>query len=137
MNIESFIVFFDKVHRSGKEKEYICLCPAHNDKQASLSLKELSDGRILIHCFAGCSALNVLDAVGLEFSDIIPDKIGEFKPQTKSFNPYVVMGQVKKETLLVALAALELSKGNKLSQEDLDRLLLASDKLREAYELCH
>ena len=31
------------------------LCPAHDDKNPSLSISETSEGRILWHCHAGCS----------------------------------------------------------------------------------
>ena len=55
MNINDFLGYFEKSYRSGKD-EYQCLCPAHNDKTASLSIKNLPDERILIHCFAGCAA---------------------------------------------------------------------------------
>lgn len=29
-------------------------CPAHDDRDPSLSLKECDDSKVLIHCFAGC-----------------------------------------------------------------------------------
>jgi len=32
----------------------MALCPAHDDRNPSLSI-QLADDRILIHCFAGCS----------------------------------------------------------------------------------
>lgn len=34
---------------------YMALCPAHADRNPSLSLSEGSNGKILFHCFAGCS----------------------------------------------------------------------------------
>ena len=30
-------------------------CPAHADDKASLGIKEAGDGRVLVHCHAGCS----------------------------------------------------------------------------------
>jgi hypothetical protein len=47
-------------------------CPAHEDRTPSLSIRELPDGRVLIHCHAGCGAADVLTAVGLAFSDLYP-----------------------------------------------------------------
>jgi hypothetical protein len=29
-------------------------CPAHNDRNPSLSIREAADGKILIKCHAGC-----------------------------------------------------------------------------------
>ena len=136
MNINDFLGYFEKSYRSGKD-EYQCLCPAHNDRTASLSIKNLSDGRILINCFAGCAANDIMEAVGLTFDDIVPKRLGDFKPVSKPFNPYAVLKAISNETLLVALAGLELSNGKTLPQEDKDRLLTAVNRLREAYELCH
>ena len=136
MNINDFLGYFEKSYRSGKD-EYQCLCPAHNDKTASLSIKNLPDERILIHCFAGCAANDILGAVGLTFNDIVPKRLGDFKPVSKPFNPYAVLKAISNETLLVALAGLEVANGKTLPQEDKDRLMIAVNRLREAYQICH
>jgi hypothetical protein len=136
MNINDFLGYFEKSYRSGKD-EYQCLCPAHNDKTASLSIKNLPDERILIHCFAGCAANDILEAVGLTFDDIVPKRLGDFKPVSKPFNPYAVLKAISNETLLVALAGLEVANGKTLPQEDKDRLMIAVNRLREAYQICH
>lgn len=136
MNINDFLGYFEKSYRSGKD-EYQCLCPAHQDKTASLSIKNLPDQRILIHCFAGCAANDILGAVGLTFDDIVPKRLGDFKPVSKPFNPYAVLKAISNETLLVALAGLEVANGKTLLQEDKDRLMIAVNRLREAYQICH
>ena len=136
MNIHEFIGHYEKTYKSGKD-EYQCLCPAHDDRTASLGVKEMPDGRILINCFAGCSASDILAAVGLSFDDIVPKRLGDFKPVSKPFNPYAVLKSVSNETLLVALAALELGNGKTLPLEDRDRLMIAAERLRKAYDLCH
>ena len=136
MNIHEIIGYFEKAYKSG-ENEYQCLCPAHNDKTASLSIKNLPDERILIHCFAGCAANDILEAVGLTFDDIVPKRLGDFKPVSKPFNPYAVLKAISNETLLVALAGLEVANGKTLPQEDKDRLMIAVNRLREAYQICH
>lgn len=43
-------------------------CPAHDDRTASLSVAEGDDGRVLVTCFAGCSAASVAGAAGLPLS---------------------------------------------------------------------
>ena len=47
----------------------MALCPVHNDHRPSLSITA-KDGVTLIHCFAGCDAVDVLKAVGLTFDDL-------------------------------------------------------------------
>ena len=46
-----------------------CKCPAHDDRQASLSVTNGRDS-VLIHCHAGCDIDNVLSAAGLKKSDL-------------------------------------------------------------------
>jgi len=48
-------------------------CPAHPDDKASLSLTETADGKVLVHCFAGCETEAIVQAVGLELKDLFPD----------------------------------------------------------------
>jgi len=48
-------------------------CPAHDDHKPSLSVK-YRDGRVLLHCFAGCSAVAVASALNLHMSDLFDDR---------------------------------------------------------------
>ncbi|MET4482352.1 toprim domain-containing protein [Bradyrhizobium sp. F1.13.3] len=41
----------------------LCRCPAHSDENPSLSLGYSADGVLLVHCFAGCDQLAVIDAL--------------------------------------------------------------------------
>lgn len=47
-------------------------CPAHRDRNPSLSLSEGEDGRALIHCHSGCSTESVVKALGLKLADLMP-----------------------------------------------------------------
>ena len=48
-------------------------CPAHDDRHASLSISVGDDGRVLLHCHAGCNVENVASALGLEMRDLFPE----------------------------------------------------------------
>jgi putative DNA primase/helicase len=37
-------------------------CPAHDDRTPSLSVRETSDGKVLVRCFAGCRQDDVIEA---------------------------------------------------------------------------
>ena len=51
-------------------------CPAHADDSPSLSITAGQDGRALIHCHAGCEAVDVVHALELEWRDLFPAKSG-------------------------------------------------------------
>ncbi len=44
--------------------EYKARCPAHDDRDPSLSLTE-KNGKVLLYCHTGCSQQAVLDALGI------------------------------------------------------------------------
>jgi hypothetical protein len=55
-----------KKSRSGWEAR----CPAHEDREASLSIGEGQDGRVLLNCHAGCDHKSIVAALGLEERDL-------------------------------------------------------------------
>jgi hypothetical protein len=59
---------------------WMARCSHHDDKQASLSVKEGSDGRVLLHCFAGCGTADVVVSAGLAFVDLFPPGSRERHP---------------------------------------------------------
>lgn len=48
---------------------WLALCPAHDDRKQSLSIRE-TDGRILLKCFAACDVKNIVAALNLEMEDL-------------------------------------------------------------------
>lgn len=59
---------------------YVAKCPAHPDTQPSLSISPGKDGRVLLHCHAGCTAEAITAAMGLKMADIMPES-GEDRPR--------------------------------------------------------
>jgi len=53
---------------------YQARCPAHDDREASLSVNTGKTGKILLKCHAGCSTEDVLKSTGLSWSDLYPEK---------------------------------------------------------------
>lgn len=49
---------------------YSACCPAHDDTTPSLSISEGPDGKILLHCFAGCTIDSVCGSLNLAVSDL-------------------------------------------------------------------
>lgn len=62
---------------------YTARCPAHEDKEASLSISNGDDGRVLLKCFAGCTAEEIVKSLGLKMKDLFPPRGGGGKPPSK------------------------------------------------------
>ena len=60
------------VRKAGDGRGYAARCPAHDDRQASLSVTEGRNGEVLLNCFAGCRAEEVVAALGLTMADLFP-----------------------------------------------------------------
>lgn len=74
-DIRVFLSAFKSVKETAAGSgQYICRCPAHDDRKASLSIKDETgrSDRILLHCQAGCSTEEILRAAGKSFNDIQP-----------------------------------------------------------------
>lgn len=67
---------FDGLAKKGDG--WMARCPSHDDRQRSLSI-DVRDGKVMLKCFAGCSAENIASAVGLKMADLFLDK-SESKP---------------------------------------------------------
>lgn len=53
---------------------YMAMCPVHNTKDSSMSVKQGDDGKIVLHCHGGCKPEDIVDAMGLKMSDLFPDQ---------------------------------------------------------------
>lgn len=70
MNLTEFLQRLPDARPVGRN--WRARCPAHNDRNPSLSIREGSDGRILIKCHAGCATEAVVGALGLRMGDLMP-----------------------------------------------------------------
>jgi hypothetical protein len=77
---------------TGSGRSYQARCPAHEDQNPSLSLGQGDDGRILLHCFAGCPPEAVVAALGLRESDLFSDS----KTRAKTVKKGAVTPQVER-----------------------------------------
>ena len=39
---------------------WMALCPAHDDREPSLSIRDGEDGKVLVHCHAGCEQADLI-----------------------------------------------------------------------------
>jgi DNA primase len=70
VSAEDILMHLDRVR--GSNGRYTACCPAHDDKDPSLSITETSDRKVLLKCFSGCTAAEIVGAIGLELKDLFP-----------------------------------------------------------------
>ena len=129
---EKFLSRVDGVKQTGPGR-WIFRVPTRKDKRPSGSARELEDGRLLIHDFAGDSVPEILAAVGLEMTDLFPEKITTDKRgERRPFPAADALRCVAFECLVVAAAAAALAAGQPISSVDRERLLVAAERLRNA-----
>lgn len=68
--LEQVLERLDRVKRGGGG--FVARCPAHEDRNPSLSVSEGQDGRVLVRCHRGCTVEAIVAAVGLELADLFP-----------------------------------------------------------------
>jgi len=135
--VENLLHRLDKL--KGRNGSWTARCPAHEDRGPSLSITEKEDGRILLHCHAGCDVFQVVQAVGLDLSDLFPpdDKRKDYpvtgKPSLKpAFYASDLMRIIGFEALVVQIVAFDIAKGKTISTETRERMQLAHERIEEA-----
>ena len=136
MGADILLSRLEGLRRSGPDR-WMAHCPAHDDRRASLSVRELGDGRVLLHCFAECDPAHVLSAVGLAFTDLYPSRAleGPLRPLRRPFPAADVLCALVDEVQFVYLYAISLHRGEPLTDQDRDRLGIALSRLQQGKEL--
>lgn len=82
---------------------YLMRCPAHSDRNPSLSLDANAEGAALVVCHAGCDTDAILSAVGLTRRDLYPDaRRDERDPIVATYQYTDEQGQVLYQVLRTA-----------------------------------
>jgi Toprim-like len=74
---------------SKKRQGFVARCPAHEDREPSLGITLGEDGRILLHCRAGCTVESVCAAIGIELRDLFSKHGDSQAARTPSFGPHL------------------------------------------------
>jgi len=69
--LQTLLARLQKV-KQDKPYHYMACCPAHNDKNQSLSIT-FKNNRILMHCFAGCDTSSILRSIDANYKDLFQD----------------------------------------------------------------
>ena len=133
--IETLLDRLQRVQPRGQGK-WSASCPAsahkHGDRSRGLSVKELSNGRVLLKCFAGCDTEEVLNSISLTFSDLYPEKQGQVHGEPARWPARDLLIIISDEAMVVHIAAEQLASGKALRPEDRERVVLAGNRIRSA-----
>jgi hypothetical protein len=132
---EAFLARCNKVKTTGPGTWLAC-CPAHDDKRPSMTVRELDDGRVLVHCFSGCHVEDILRAVALDFDALFPDKPQDHsRPVRRPFPAADVLEALAHELTVAALIIGDAWRARAVPEEDYARLLVAQRRIEAAREL--
>ncbi len=100
-----------------------------------MSVTETDHGQLLIYCFAGCGAADVVEAVGLTMSDLFPpdEYINSVRGSSrKRVNYRAIVENARHAAILVHVVAAKLLNEGELALSDDERVIFegASEDLR-------
>ena len=75
--------------KKGSKGWWQACCPAHEDRNPSLGVKQVDDGTVIVNCFAGCSTEDVVRAVGLDLKDLFPPRPSNGSSKRQVVTEYV------------------------------------------------
>lgn len=133
MTTEALLSRLQAVHKRGPG-QWSARCPAHDDKGPSLSVKELPDGRTLVHCFAACGTDEVLQAVGLDMTELFPPRTEPGSgtaalKRRRMLSDRQALDLLHAEVQLVGIVAADVGRGETVSPEDCRRVLRAAGRI--------
>lgn len=135
MSAEALLSRLVKVRKTGQGRWLAC-CSAHEDRSPSLSIRELPDGRVLLHCFGGCDPLAVLQSVDLDWSAVMPPDLEPKRGNAPQIPVKDVLAAISGEAVVMAHLA-EKAATAPLSASERDRLILAADRVLEGRRLAN
>lgn len=139
MGIDDLLSRLTGVRTGHGQNRWNAKCPSHEDRSPSLTIRSEADGRILVHCFAGCSPIDVMGALGLAMTDLFPEPLTKtFLPRIRApFSAMDALRCLSRESSVVTLAVCDVIAGKHLDDKYLERLSTAAGRLATALEMVH
>lgn len=135
---DTLLARLDRVKPTGPDA-WIASCPAHEDRRPSLSIKNVDD-KVLVHCWAGCGAGDVVAAIGLELRDLFERRhtdtyVAPRRPPLPSARELIAL--LEYDLAVIDIAAGTLERGEALTADDSATLLNAIADVRRILDVCH
>jgi hypothetical protein len=118
--------------RQSSPSQWLAKCPAHEDRSPSFSVKDAGGGLILIKCFAGCEPEAILAAVGLQFSDLFPERLPETGRHRTSMglSPRDILEVIEHEFTVASLILAEVVESKSIDEETWARFCKAAQRIQ-------
>ena len=134
--VDKLLSRLQRVKRTGPGR-WVASCPTREDRSPSLSIRELDDGRVLVHDFGGDDVHAIMAAVGLEITDLFPVQPGQHCQRvSRPFNASDVLAMVAFESSVALIVCSDVLNKKTVSESDFARLLTAAQRLGDAAEVC-
>lgn len=131
-DVNNLLANLKQVKKTGRDSWKAC-CPAHDDRSPSMAVKVARSGAILLHCFAGCSVPEIMDAIGMDMGDLFPEPmdatVNVVRGNKHAFNARDAVAYMAKESLFVAACCVTLREQGALPEKDKDRIMEISGRL--------
>lgn len=122
MTADALLSRLDRVRRTGPGR-WIARCPAHEDRSPSLAIRELDDGRVLVHDFGGCEVEAILTAISMSLEDLFPDRISHHgKPERRHFPASDILRALACDCAYVAVIATRIAADRTVDDETAESL---------------
>lgn len=125
MDAESIARALDKPRKYGRS--WMACCPAHDDRNPSLTITDGDDGKTLVHCFSGCSQADVIKA--LRARGLWPDATPRQRYQAEQREH---RQSIEHHRLILEIARSDLKRGKRVSQDDHKQIKQSIELLRRA-----
>ena len=124
-----------------KQGQWLACCPAHQDREPSLALKELSDGMVMLHCWSGCDAREIVNAIGLDMRSLYPPMQESIqgrnvKQAMPSWKRQQFVDLFNFERLVANIFRADV-KANRFKVNDLNRFFVACERMRRVQGVLH
>ncbi len=139
--VELLLARLDRVQKSGQG--WRADCPTGHRTHGTLSIAQADSGAVLLHCFSGCPASDVLGALGLTLADVMPERLRDASPEGRRAardrfrlaSVTAAAGLLTAESLIVADLASQILAGCRLSDADHARAMVAAQRIADARQV--
>lgn len=143
MPAETILERLEGVQRSGRGWRACCPACSKTSRSRKLAISDSDDGRVLLHCFAGCDAAAIVQAAGLTLGDLFPERLAADTPEDRRRRQRAAresqwgaaLDALCLESKVVWFSAADVSQGIALSSDDTARLKLAIDRIDEVQQI--